>query len=117
MKRIAERKTNYDFGKYLSEILEEKDMTQRMLSHSTGYSESYISKILNQSKTPDLVTLEVLCNALDIDLSIFLLKSIMEERGANARNDAFIEKHILPTLLELDKIIYRKSSLDELQPA
>ena len=50
----------------LGEILRERGMTQKDLADSCGISENGVSKIVNQPAQIRLETIDILCDALDL---------------------------------------------------
>lgn len=113
MKSITATENTYHFGLLLAEILRKKRIKQKELSELTGFSESYISQVLSEKRTPELKTLKVICDALQIRLSYFLMKSIMEEELEDGANEEFIEKHIKPALEELNKLVYKYNDFEK----
>ena len=97
-------KNQYEFGKALSLILEEKGLRQVDLSSKTGLAKSYISELLQSKKSPELDTLGKICKALNISLSYFILRSLKAENREDEKSRLLEE--IRPILFEIDELVY-----------
>lgn len=58
---------NNSFGNYLSELRKEKGFSQRELAQISGVSNSTISRLESGLVVPDLITLEKIASALEIE--------------------------------------------------
>ena len=56
-----------------NKIMAEKDKTGIWLGEQIGKSNTTISKYLNQRVQPDLITLNAIANALDVDVQDFIV--------------------------------------------
>ena len=65
---MGERKYNH-----IKVIMAEKDKTGIWLGEQIGKSNTTISKYLNQRVQPDLITLNAIANALDVDVQDFIV--------------------------------------------
>lgn len=52
-------------------LIKERGFTQKQFAEKVGLSQSFISALSSNRKSPNLETLELICNALDISLSDF----------------------------------------------
>lgn len=59
----------------LKVVLAEKDKTGRWLSEQIGKSNCTVSKYINQRVQPDLITLNAIANALDVDVKDLLVSN------------------------------------------
>ena len=57
-------------------VLAEKDKTGIWLSEKIGKSNTTISKYINQRVQPDLITLNAIANALEVDVKDLLVSNI-----------------------------------------
>lgn len=55
--------------------LEKKGISKAELAKRTMLSKSYLSRLSNNERTPNLETLEKICSALEIPLSLFIFLS------------------------------------------
>lgn len=60
-----------DVSDRIRSLIKERGFTQKRFADKVGLSQSFISELSTNRKTPNLETLELLCNALDISLSDF----------------------------------------------
>ena len=65
---------NQTFGRYIAQLREEKEISQRGLANKSGLTNSTISRIESDLVKPDIVTLEKLAQALEVDKSLLLTK-------------------------------------------
>lgn len=72
-------------GTTLKECRELKGVSLGQLAKSSGVNKSYLSKIENDKRDPSLNSLNSICEAIGIPLSIFIL--LAEKTG----NDSFSE--------------------------
>jgi DNA-binding Xre family transcriptional regulator len=56
-------------------VLAEKDKTGRWLGEQIGKSNCTVSKYINQKVQPDLYTLNVIANVLDVDVKDLLVSN------------------------------------------
>lgn len=90
------RKLNPKQGKRLKECIEAKKMTQKELSKKSGYSEQYISYIINEKKNMSLESARAFAKILDVDAE-YLLCETEYKTEANRINklakefDAFVD--------------------------
>ncbi|OCG06016.1 helix-turn-helix domain-containing protein [Gilliamella apis] len=60
------------FGTALKMCRNQKGISQTELSHLSGYSTSYLSLLEKDKRDPNLSTIEKICAALNIPVSIFI---------------------------------------------
>ncbi len=53
-------------GKYLKGLMKHKKITQQKLAEFTGLSQSYISHLCTDRKSPSLETIDKICESLEI---------------------------------------------------
>lgn len=58
----------------IEELCKKKNMSRYRLSQKSGISQSSISNLFNRKSLPSLITLDKICNGLDITLSQFFLQ-------------------------------------------
>ena len=81
-----------NYGRVLSEILKERKLTQIKFSSLSGVSNSYISEIVRGEKIPSLSILNVICRALNMEMSDFFEKVKHSESIAPPDVLKYIEK-------------------------
>jgi SOS-response transcriptional repressor LexA len=60
-----------DVSERIRSLIKEKGFTQKRFAEKVGLSQSFISELSSNKKTPNLDTLELICNALNVSLSEF----------------------------------------------
>lgn len=55
----------------IKNLIRERGFTQKQFAEKIGLSQGFISELSSNKKSPNLETLELICNALDISLSDF----------------------------------------------
>jgi SOS-response transcriptional repressor LexA len=65
------RGTAVDVSDRIKSLIKERGFTQKRFADKVGLSQSFISELSSNKKTPNLDTLEIICNALNISLSDF----------------------------------------------
>lgn len=61
-------------GKVLAECRQEKNVSQEVLSGLADIGRTHLSAIERGERKPTLETLYKICNALDIKMSVFMLR-------------------------------------------
>ncbi len=98
---------DYEFGRGLSKILEEKGMVAADLAKTTGISKSYLSRVLRDENVPSLGVLEKIAKALGVSLNYVLLRSAnLENMQKGDTKMAKLMAELLPLIEELDELIY-----------
>ena len=96
----------------LRELMEEKNIKQKDIVHRTELPKSYISMLLNGSRTPEIEKLRLICSAMGMSLSTLFLKASQLEVGI----DDVVKKERLSKayelLAELDSEIYGNDDND-----
>lgn len=64
---------NLAFGKTLRTLRKNKKLTQEGLAFDAGLDRTYVSLLELGQRSPTLDTIAVLCNALDMSLSDFMI--------------------------------------------
>lgn len=96
-------KTLENIGPTIKSLRKEKHKTLVELSKETHLSKSYLSDIENDKRTPDLEVITNICNALNTDPAIVLLKAKVEANLPMEKHRLIIE--FAPLLLKLEKLI------------
>lgn len=65
---------NISFGKYLAQLRDDKNMSQRKLAGAAGLTNSTINRIEADIVKPDISTLEKIANALGVEKALLLTK-------------------------------------------
>lgn len=64
-------KDSFDVPKRIKELCKQKNISFYRLSKISGIPQSTLTNILNRGTVPSIYTLEKICHALDISLSLF----------------------------------------------
>lgn len=78
-----------NIGQVIKDTRKQKGQTQNEFALSCGITQTYLSQIENNSKEPNLSTLKVISQNLDIPLPILFFMSLNEEDIAPEKRDAF----------------------------
>jgi len=66
-------------GQSVKQVRKKKGISQKDLCKSIGITQSYLSQVENDKKTPSIDVLETISNHFDMPLSIMLWFSLKEE--------------------------------------
>jgi transcriptional regulator with XRE-family HTH domain len=78
-----------DIGSTIKKLRKRKGIQQNELAERSGISQTYLSQIENGSRSATLETLEKVCKALDIPLSIISFLSLDVNSVNPNKRDAF----------------------------
>jgi len=88
-----------DLGNTIKRMRKQKSLTQVEFATSCGITQTYLSQIENNLKYPNLATLKIIGEKLNIPLPILFFLSMTEEDVEPRKRDAF--KIISPSIQSL----------------
>ncbi len=88
-----------NLGNTIKNIRKKKGQTQKEFASLCGISQTYLSKIENNSKEPNLSTLKIISEKLEIPLPILFFLSMTETDIPENKREAF--KIINPSIKSL----------------
>ncbi len=88
-----------DLGSIIKKRRKQKRYTQSELAELCGITQTYLSQIENNSKEPNLSTIKVIANHLDVPLPILFFLSLNDDDVSPEKRDAF--KMISPSVNSL----------------
>ncbi len=74
MKEIKNSECLVDFGKYIKDAREGKQINQIEIAELLGMTQSYYSRIERGQREVDLVTAMRICRVLSLDMKTFIAK-------------------------------------------
>lgn len=78
-----------DLGTTLKKLRKQKDMTQEDFASICGITQTYLSQIENNQREPNLSTLKVISEKLEMPLPIIFYLSMNEEDVPEEKRKAF----------------------------
>ena len=78
-----------NLGAIIKELRQRKGIKQNSFAELCNISSTYLSKIENNSKEPNLSTLRIIANNLDVPLPILIFLSINEDDIKPDKKEAF----------------------------
>lgn len=78
-----------DYGKAVSIIRAAKGLSQKELAGLIGKTPSYVSRIENNERTPSMDVINLICDRLEVPVSLFMLL------GKKYENMDTMDKHLL----------------------
>ena len=88
-----------NLGNTIKNIRKKKGQTQKEFASQCGISQTYLSKIENNSKEPNLSTLKTISKVLNVPLPILFFLSMTDEDVPENKKEAF--KIINPSIKSL----------------
>lgn len=88
-----------DLGNQIKNIRKQKGLTQNEFASLCGITQTYLSQIESNSKEPNLSTLRVISEKLNVPLPILFFQSMTDEDVQPRKREAF--KIISPSIKSL----------------
>ncbi|MCO5263992.1 MAG: helix-turn-helix domain-containing protein [Lentimicrobium sp.] len=88
-----------DLGNQIKNIRKQKGLTQNEFASLCGITQTYLSQIESNSKEPNLSTLRVISEELNVPLPILFFQSMTDEDVQPRKREAF--KIISPSIKSL----------------
>lgn len=93
-----------DLGITIKELRKQKGITQSLLAEKSGITQTYLSQIESNDKEPNLSTLRVISEKLDVPLPIIFFLSLDEK---DIKPDKFLAyTHLAPSIKAMIKELY-----------
>lgn len=81
-----------NIGKALVAIRRERSMTQKEVAIIAGISNTYLSDIEKDKKSPDLNVINAICQALNVPISLLLFKAINEDKIQDSEKQRLVRE-------------------------
>jgi transcriptional regulator with XRE-family HTH domain len=94
-----------DLGSIIKQQRKQKNLTQSKLAELCNITQTYLSQIENNSKEPNLSTIKVISEKLEVPLPILFFMALNEEDISPEKRDAF--KLISPSVNSLVNEFFR----------
>lgn len=94
-----------NIGNSLIAIRKEREMTQKEVADASGISSRYLSDIEKGKKSPNLETIESICQALSVSVPILYIKAINEVNIKDLEKKRLV-REIRPYLEIITKELY-----------
>lgn len=78
-----------DLGSTIKHLRKQKGLSQGKLSEMSGISQTYLSQIESNSKSPILSTIQTICDCLNIPMPILFFMSMEKEDVHQNKRKAF----------------------------
>ncbi|MBK6965342.1 MAG: helix-turn-helix transcriptional regulator [Bacteroidales bacterium] len=88
-----------DLGNQIKNIRKQKGLTQNEFASLCGITQTYLSQIESNSKEPNLSTLRIISEKLNVPLPILFFQSMTDEDVQPRKREAF--KIISPSIKSL----------------
>lgn len=98
-----------NIGKALIAIRKERGMTQKDVASQAGISNTYLSDIEKDKKSPDLNVINDICEALNVPISLLLFKAINEDTIQDSEKQRLV-REIRPYFDAIARELYFKGS-------
>lgn len=85
-----------DLGNAIKHLRQQKGIKQNSLAEKSGISQTYLSQIENNVKEPNISTLKVICENLNVPLPVLFFLAIDNNDIAPEKRNAF--KHLAPSI-------------------
>lgn len=100
-----------DLGKAIKLIRNQKSIRQNSLAEMSGISQTYLSQIENNIKEPNISTLKVICDKLNVPLPVLFFLAIDTNDIAPEKRVAF--KHLSPSINSMILEFFGEKILNE----
>jgi transcriptional regulator with XRE-family HTH domain len=96
-----------DLGSIIKEVRKSRKYTQCEFAKLCKISQTYLSQIENNKKDPNISTLKIIANHLNIPLPILFFKALTDEDISEAKKESFetispIVKNLIKSITEDD---------------
>ncbi len=85
-----------DLGNAVKQIRQQKRIKQNWLAEKSGITQTYLSQIENNVKEPNISTLKIICENLNVPIPVLFFLAIDINDIAPEKRDAF--KHLAPSI-------------------
>lgn len=96
-----------EIGRAISSIRREKELSQTELARKANLSNSYLSEIEANKRTPDLNVLKKIADALGVPIELLMIKAVNEQNISDP-DQKRLAREIAPLLENLVNILYQK---------
>jgi XRE family transcriptional regulator, regulator of sulfur utilization len=99
-----------EIGKAISSIRRERELSQTELAQRANLSNSYLSEIEANKRTPDLNVLKRIADALNVPIELLMIKAVNEQNISDP-DQKRLAREIAPLLENLVNILYQKPAV------
>jgi len=85
-----------NLGNAIKHLRQQKEIKQNSLAEKSGITQTYLSQIENNVKEPNISTLKVICQNLNVPLPVLFFLAIDSNDIAPEKRSAF--KHLAPSI-------------------
>ena len=85
-----------DLGNAIKHLRQQKGIKQNSLAEKSGITQTYLSPIENNVKEPNITTLKIICENLNVPLPVLFFLAIDSNDIVPEKRNAF--KHLAPSI-------------------